>query len=58
MHFPGLQAPMNVVVPCYVLTSGLSKGLGPMAQRITRLTTDQKIAGSNPAGIEKFFLHW
>ena len=23
-----------------------------MAQRITRLTTDQKIAGSNPAGIE------
>ena len=27
-----------------------------MAQRITRLTTDQKIAGSNPAGIEVFFL--
>ena len=26
-----------------------------MAQRITRLTTDQKIAGSNPAGIEVFF---
>ena len=26
-----------------------------MAQRITRLTTDQKIAGSNPAEIEIFF---
>lgn len=25
-----------------------------MAQRITRLTTDQKIAGSNPAGIDLF----
>ena len=27
---------------------------GPVAQRITRLTTDQKIAGSNPAWIEIF----
>jgi hypothetical protein len=27
-----------------------------MAQRITRLTTDQKIAGSNPAGIDQTFL--
>ena len=26
-----------------------------MAQRITRLTTDQKIAGSNPAEIETFW---
>lgn len=26
-----------------------------MAQWITRLTTDQKIAGSNPAGIDKTF---
>ena len=26
---------------------------GPVAQRITRLTTDQKIAGSNPAAIER-----
>ena len=26
-----------------------------MAQRITRLTTDQKIAGSNPAEIDNFF---
>ena len=26
-----------------------------MAQRITRLTTDQKIGGSNPLGIEIFF---
>ena len=25
---------------------------GPVAQRITRLTTDQKIAGSNPAWVE------
>ena len=28
---------------------------GLVAQRITRLTTDQKIAGSNPAEIEFFF---
>ena len=28
--------------------------LGLVAQRITRLTTDQKIAGSNPAEIENF----
>ena len=27
---------------------------GLVAQRITRLTTDQKIAGSNPAGIDLF----
>ena len=27
---------------------------GPVAQWITRLTTDQKIAGSNPAWIEFF----
>ena len=26
-----------------------------MAQRITRLTTDQKIAGSNPAEVDKVF---
>ena len=26
-----------------------------MAQRITRLTTDQKIAGSNPAWVEETF---
>ena len=32
--------------------------LGLVAQRITRLTTDQKIAGSNPAEIEFFFLNW
>ena len=29
-----------------------------MAQRITRLTTDQKIAGSNPAEIEIFFSYF
>ena len=26
-----------------------------MAQRITRLTTDQKIPGSNPGALETFF---
>ncbi len=31
-----------------------SSQLGLVAQRITRLTTDQKIAGSNPAEIENF----
>ena len=29
---------------------------GPVAQRITRLTTNQEIAGSNPAWIECIFL--
>ena len=29
--------------------------IGPVAQRIRRLTTDQEIAGSNPAGIEISF---
>ena len=29
---------------------------GPVAQRITRLTTDQKIAGSNPAWVEMSLL--
>ena len=28
---------------------------GPVAQWITRLTTDQKIPGSNPAALEKYF---
>ena len=32
----------------------LYSGRGLVAQRITRLTTDQKIAGSNPAEIEFF----
>ena len=27
--------------------------IGPVAQRITRLTTDQKIAGSNPAWVKE-----
>jgi hypothetical protein len=30
---------------------------GPVAQWITRLTTDQKIAGSNPARIGKIILY-
>ena len=28
----------------------------PVAQRITRLTTNQEIAGSNPAGLDNTFL--
>ena len=31
---------------------------GPVAQRITRLTTDQKIAGSNPAWVKLLFRHF
>ena len=43
---------------CYVFIfsfpyNGLELGL--VAQRITRLTTDQKIVGSNPTGIDIFF---
>ena len=30
---------------------------GRVAQRITRLTTDQKIAGSNPAVLEYLFVN-
>ena len=29
---------------------------GPVAQRITRLTTNQEIAGSNPARLDNTFL--
>ena len=32
-----------------------STSAGPVAQRITRLTTDQKIPGSNPGRLEVFF---
>ena len=31
---------------------------GCVAQRITRLTTDQKIAGSNPAVLVHLFAHF
>ena len=31
---------------------------GLVAQRITRLTTDQKIAGSNPAEIDIIFFNF
>ena len=31
------------------------RAVGPVAQRITRLTTDQKIPGSNPGRVEFFF---
>ena len=31
---------------------------GPVAQRITRLTTDQKIAGSNPAWVAAASFSW
>ena len=30
---------------------------GPVAQRITRLTTNQEIAGSNPASLDNFSVH-
>ena len=54
VNFPGLQSLLSVVMKGYVLTLDAHKELGPMAQRITRLTTDQKIAGSNPAEIGSF----
>ena len=31
-------------------------GYGPVAQRITRLTTDQEIPGSNPGWLVVFFI--
>ena len=34
---------------------GLAIVAGPVAQWITRLTTDQKIPGSNPGKLECFF---
>ena len=36
----------------------LKRQLGLVAQRITRLTTDQKIAGSNPAEIDIFWVRY
>ena len=39
----------NVMIP------GLAAREGLVAQRITRLTTDQKIPGSNPGKLEIFF---
>ena len=38
------------------ISTSLTSGL--VAQWITRLTTDQKIAGSNPAEIGIFFNHF
>ena len=32
--------------------------LGPLAQRKTRVTTNQEIAGSNPARLENTFLEY
>ena len=37
------------------LELGQKSSTGRVAQRITRLTTDQKIAGSNPAVLEILF---
>ena len=46
--------------PCYTLYKFAIQNhfllTGRVAQRITRLTTDQKIAGSNPAVLETFLL--
>ena len=39
-------------VCCVVMAGQWAASDGLVAQRITRLTTDQKIAGSNPAEIE------
>ena len=36
--------------------SKMSIASGPVAQRITRLTTDQEIPGSNPGGLVNIFL--
>ena len=52
VNFPGLQSLLSVVMKGYVLTLDAHKELGPMAQRITRLTTDQKIPGSNPGKVD------
>ena len=40
----------------YLATHSYSEQLGPVAQRIRHLTTNQGIAGSNPARV-KIFLH-
>ena len=60
---PGVPRPFLVVlavavsfVNAFLVVRFLGKrivgsGAGPVAQRITRLTTDQKIAGSNPAWV-------
>ena len=46
----------QLVPALWPLLYWLLRRSGPVAQRITRLTTDQKIAGSNPAWIETFSL--
>ncbi len=43
-------------VRCVVTVGQCAASDGLVAQRITRLTTDQKIAGSNPAEIDFFFI--
>ena len=49
-----LASLQNNTVALYVLEERAFVNTGPVAQRITRLTTDQKIAGSNPAWIVTF----
>ena len=39
----------------YTMKNKTFNEYGPVAQRITRLTTDQKIPGSNPGRIDDFF---
>ena len=48
----GLGSRGYLMEVCLSTVTSLTSGL--VAQRITRLTTDQKIAGSNPAEIEIF----
>ena len=38
-----------------ILLAKRSRSVGPVAQWITRLTTDQKIPGSNPGRVVHFF---
>ena len=67
-RFPSLKA-TNVgdqILPGvgWLVTEAKRQQGGPVAQRITRLTTDQKIAGSNPARDvflflkKRFFFFW
>ena len=52
----GLGSRGYLMEVCLSTVTSLTSGL--VAQRITRLTTDQKIAGSNPAEIDKFTIFY
>ena len=46
---------LSFILCCCVIVSNTTRIRGPVAQWITRLTTDQKIPGSNPGKV--VFLH-